>query len=195
MTKSYILRIHPADNILVALKNFTAGDTVEYSGTLYTLKENIPVKHKFYMHDMPAGSEVIMYGVLVGKTETKVIAGSRVSTENLKHASRNYDYRNARYAWSPPDISKFKETCFNGYHRADGRVGTANYWLFIPTVFCENRNLDVIREVLQGELGYSVTEKYKSFTRALIQAQQSGEKLARCRNTLFCGFGWPVKGF
>ena len=195
MTKSYILRIHPADNILVALKNFTAGDTVEYSGALYTLKENIPVKHKFYMHDMPAGSEVIMYGVLVGKTETKVIAGSRVSTENLKHASRNYDFRNARYAWSPPDISKFKERYFNGYHRADGRVGTANYWLFIPTVFCENRNLDVIREVLQGELGYSVTEKYKSFTRALIQAQQSGEKLDDAETLSFAVSGSQSRVF
>src|SRR5450631_309529 len=130
MKKSYILRIHPADNILVALKNFNAGDTVEYQGKLCNLKENIPVKHKFYMDDMPAGSEVIMYGVLVGKTETMVIAGARVSTENLKHASRDYEFRNARYTWSPPDISKFKGTCFNGYHRADGRVGTANYWLF-----------------------------------------------------------------
>ncbi len=86
MTKSYILRIHPSDNILVALKNFTAGEIVEYGGNRYTLKENIPIKHKFYMHDMAAGSEVTMYGVLVGKTETMVIAGTRVSTENLKHA-------------------------------------------------------------------------------------------------------------
>ena len=41
--------------------------------------------------------------------------------------------------------------------RSDGRVGTANYWLFIPTVFCENRNLDVIREAMHNELGYAVT--------------------------------------
>jgi altronate hydrolase len=107
-----------------------------------------------------------------------VSAGSRVSTENLKHASRAYDYRNASYKWSPPDISKFRDLGFKGYHRHDGRVGTANYWLFIPTVFCENRNLDVIREVLQDELGYSVTEKYKSFTRELILARQQGKKIS-----------------
>ena len=79
---------------------------------------------------------------------------------------------NANYQWTPPDVSKFKDARFFGYHRQDGRVGTANYWLFIPTVFCENRNLDVIKEVLQDELGYSVTEKYKSFTRELILARQ-----------------------
>ena len=173
--KNSILQIHPADSILVALKNLQAGEIVEYNGHHYTLKENIPAKHKFYMQDAAAGTDVIMYGVLVGKTEMAVSAGSRVSTENLKHASGAYDYRNARYDWSPPDISKFPDAGFMGYHRHDGRVGTANYWLFIPTVFCENRNLDVIREVLQDELGYSVTEKYKSFTRELILAREQGE--------------------
>jgi altronate hydrolase len=176
--KNSILQIHPADSILVALKNLQAGETVEYNGHHYTLKENIPAKHKFYIDDAPAGTEVIMYGVLVGKTEKAVSAGSRVSTENLKHASGTYDYRKASYEWSPPDISKFRNLDFMGYHRHDGRVGTANYWLFIPTVFCENRNLDVIREVLQDELGYSVTEKYKSFTRELILARQEGRKFS-----------------
>ena len=176
--KNSILQIHPADTILVALKNLRAGEIVEHNGHHYTLKENIPAKHKFYMQDLAAGTEVIMYGVLVGKTEMAVSAGSRVSTENLKHASGAYDYRSASYEWSPPDISKFRDLGFMGYHRHDGRVGTANYWLFIPTVFCENRNMDVIREVLQDELGYSVTEKYKSFTRELILARQQGRKIS-----------------
>jgi len=103
--KSSILKIHPADTILVALKNLQAGDIVSYNGDRYTLTENIPAKHKFYMQDVPAGTDVIMYGVLVGKTQTEVKAGSRVSTENLKHASGSYDYRNAVYQWTPPDVS------------------------------------------------------------------------------------------
>ncbi len=172
--KSNILKIHPADTILVALKNLQAGETIEYNDKQYTLIENIPAKHKFYMQDMPLGAEVIMYGVLVGKTESAVRAGTRVSTENLKHASRDFDFRDIQYHWVPPDVSAFQGINFRGYHRHDGRVGTANYWLFIPTVFCENRNLDVIREVLQDELGYSVTEKYKSYTRELIRGQSTG---------------------
>ena len=176
--KNNVLQIHPSDSILVALKNLQAGQTVDYNGKRYTLLENIPAKHKFYMEDAATGTDTIMYGVLVGKTTMNVRAGSRVSTENLKHASGKYDFRNAGYSWTPPDITKFKGIKFNGYHRHDGRVGTANYWLFIPTVFCENRNLDVIREVLQDELGYSVTEKYKSFTRELILARQEGKNLA-----------------
>jgi altronate hydrolase len=56
-------------------------------------------------------------------------------------------------------------------------VGTANYWLFIPTVFCENRNLDVIREAMQNELGYAVTQKYKSYTHHLVEAFKKGEDI------------------
>jgi altronate hydrolase len=177
LMKNNLLKIHPADNILVALRNLPAGETVHYNGDGYTLIENIPPKHKFYIKDLQAGADVIMYGVLVGKTQSAVKAGSRVSTENLKHASGEYDYRNAQYKWTAPDVERFRDLRFNGYYRHDGRVGTANYWLFIPTVFCENRNLNVIREVLQDELGYSVTEKYKSFTRELILASQKGKSV------------------
>ncbi len=69
-----------------------------------------------------------------------------MTVDNTKHAADNYAYRNYQYQWTPPDVSLFKDRTFNGYRRDDGKWGTANYWLFMPTVFCENRNLDVIRE-------------------------------------------------
>jgi len=56
-------------------------------------------------------------------------------------------------------------------------VGTANYWLFIPLVFCENRNLDVIREALHNELGYAVTDKYKSRVHLLRELYESGKDI------------------
>jgi altronate hydrolase len=172
-----VLRIHPADNVLVALRNLSAGTVVHYNGNDYTLKEPVPAKHKFFMRDEGAGSEIIMYGVLVGKTLKDVAAGARLTTENVHHASTPYSYRGRQFHWTPPDVSKFRGRRFMGYHRSDGRVGTANYWLFIPTVFCENRNMDVIREVLEDELGYSVTAKYKNYTRELIRAYREGKDL------------------
>ncbi|WP_222949655.1 UxaA family hydrolase, partial [Micromonospora chalcea] len=81
------------------------------------------------------------------------------------------------YQWQKPDVSRFANRTFNGYHRKDGRVGTANYWLFIPTVFCENRNLDVIKESLYHTLGYAVTDKYRSFTDQLLTAFHEGAAL------------------
>ncbi|MBK9660319.1 MAG: altronate dehydratase family protein [Chitinophagaceae bacterium] len=175
--KHTVLKVHPKDNVIVALTNLSKGETISFEGFDYVLQEDIPAKHKFFMQDMKAGDEVIMYGVLVGKAQKDIVKGSRMSTENIKHAAEPYDYRQAKSEWQAPDISKFKGRTFNGYHRGDGRVGTANYWLFIPTVFCENRNLDVIREAMHNELGYAVTDKYKQYTHHLLDAYKNGEQL------------------
>jgi len=175
--KHKVLKVHPKDNVIVALTNLSKGETISFEGVDYLLQEDIPAKHKFFIQDMKAGDEVIMYGVLVGKTQKDIVKGSRISTENIKHAAEPYNYRNVKFEWQAPDISKFKGRTFNGFHRTDGRVGTANYWLFIPTVFCENRNLDVIREAMHNELGYAVTDKYKQYTHHLLDAYKKGEKL------------------
>lgn len=172
--KKKIIQVHPGDNVLVALVDLVKGEQVNYNGIDYTLEEDIAAKHKFFMQDMQPGDGIIMYGVLVGKAQCAIKKGSRMSVENTKHAADPFEYRPFHYEWKAPDVSKFANRTFNGYHRSDGRVGTANYWLFIPTVFCENRNLDVIREALHGELGYEVTDKYKQKTQLLVELYQSG---------------------
>ncbi len=175
--KRNILKVHPKDNVVVALQDLAKGQQVELNGVTYTVVEDIPAKHKFFENDMKTGDEVIMYGVLVGKAQHDIAKGSRMSTENIKHAAEPYSFRASHYEWHAPDVSKFAGRTFDGYHRSDGRVGTANYWLFIPTVFCENRNLDVIREALHNELGYAVTDKYKQKTRLLKELYLSGKNV------------------
>ncbi|MCT3913717.1 altronate dehydratase [Elizabethkingia anophelis] len=175
--KNKILRINPKDNVLVALQDIEQGEKVLFEGLEYEVLEKIPAKHKFFMQDLPQGSEVVMYGVLVGKTQFDVKKGARMSVENTKHAAEPYAYRDVEYVWQAPDISKFENKTFEGYHRSNGEVGTANYWLFIPTVFCENRNLDIIKEALHNELGYAVGDKYKDYTHHLLEAYQKGEDL------------------
>jgi altronate hydrolase len=175
--KQLVLKVNPSDNVLVALQPLEKGQSVEFEGKSYLLKDEVPAKHKFYMEDMPQGAEITMYGVLVGKLTQAVASGTRMSTDNLHHAAEPFEFKPYQYQWTAPDVSAFKGRTFNGYHRADGRVGTANYWLFIPTVFCENRNLDVIKEALHNELGYADTTKYKSFTKSLVKAFEAGETI------------------
>jgi altronate hydrolase len=172
-----VLQVQPGDNVLVALKDLKKGESISYNDVVYELQDNIPAKHKFFTEDLDAGAEVKMYGVLVGKAQHFIPRGSLMTTENIKHAAEPYAFRGVKYQWQAPDVSKFRHRTFNGYHRSDGRVGTANYWLFIPTVFCENRNLDVIREALHNELGYAVTDKYKQYTHRLAEALKQGTSL------------------
>ena len=173
-----VLQIETRDNVLVALTDLKKGQVIDFNGEKYLLNEDVDAKHKFFMQDMKLGEPIYMYGVLVGKVQYDVKRGDRMNVDNTKHAADPYFYRATNYKWTAPDVSKFEGRTFNGYYRNDGKVGTANYWLFIPTVFCENRNLDVIREALHNELGYAVTDKYKSYTRQLIEAYQNGEDVA-----------------
>ncbi len=175
--KKIVLKVHPRDNVIVALRDLEKAEIIDFEGFQYEMQEKVQAKHKFYTEDLPQGSEVIMYGVLVGKVQYDVKKGGLMTTDNLHHAADPYAYRDAEYKWTAPDVSKYAGRTFNGYHRTDGRVGTANYWLFIPTVFCENRNLDVIREAMHNELGYAVTDKYKRYTRMLKEAYEKGEQL------------------
>ncbi len=172
-----VLKIHPKDNVLVALTSLSRGEIILFDKVEYELKDDVGAKHKFFMQDLKAEDAIYMYGVTVGKVVYPVKKGERMSTDNTKHAAEPYAYRNLQQLWQVPSIEKFQHQTFNGYHRSNGDVGTANFWLFIPTVFCENRNLDVIKEALHNTLGYAVTDKYKHFTQQLLNAYDKGENI------------------
>ena len=169
------LKIHPDDNVLVALQDLPFGTTFLLDNGELVLTQDVHAKHKFYVHDMKEGDDVIMYGTLVGKAQTNIPKGGLMTTANTKHAAGSYAYRGFNYHWKKPDVSGFVNRTFNGYKRSDGRVGTSNNWLFIPMVFCENRNLDIIKDALQKELGYAQSDKYHKFTRQLLEAYGRGE--------------------
>ncbi|MBM4315513.1 MAG: altronate dehydratase, partial [Deltaproteobacteria bacterium] len=175
--KQRVLKVHAADNVIVALQDLKRGETVRCQGKDYRLASDIDAKHKFFAHDMQPGEKVIMYGVLVGMVQQPVSAGGLMTPVNVKHAADPFFYRPSRYEWTPPDVSRFTGRTFNGYHRSDGRVGTANYWLFIPTVFCQNRNLDVIHDALHEQLGYSVTGKYRQKVKLLAELYARGAEI------------------
>ena len=181
--KRLVIEMHPKDNVLVALTQLAQGQVVEYREEQYTILETIQSKHKFYTTDLAKGASVFMYGVLVGTTQQDVVRGSLVTTANLKHAAEPYAYRETKFSWAKPDVSQFANKTFNGFVRPNGQVGTANYWLFIPTVFCENRNLDVIKEALHHKLGYAVSDKYSKYTQSLLEAYEKGESITNVNFT------------
>jgi altronate hydrolase len=176
--RATVFKIHPGDNVLVALKDLARGESVHHAGHVYRLADDIPARHQFSGTNLQPGDEVIMYGVVVGRVQKPVMNGGLLTTENVSQATGPLSYRPFRYHWDPPDVSKFRNRTFMGYHRADGRVGTANYWLFIPTVFCENRNLDVIREALHHELGYAVAGKYRQKTQQMVELFRKGTDIS-----------------
>lgn len=170
-----ILKIHPADNVLVALTDLPSGETVDYQGAVVILKQRVPAKHKFTIVDLQAGDEVIMYGITVGKALEWIPAGGAITTANVAHSAAEYSGKNKTLLWNAPDVSKWRDVTFMGYHRADGQVGIANYWLVIPMVFCENRNVDTIRHAFEEELGFKDPDFYRSYVRELVDLYRNNE--------------------
>ena len=163
-----VLKLDPHDNVLVALTALAANQPVTYAGKTYVPAANVPAKFKFVEHEMPVGAEVVMYGVIVGKVREPIPAGGVVTTKNLTHDASAYSTTRSPHPWTAPDVSSWRQRTFLGYHRADGQVGTRNYWLILPLVFCENRNVELLREAFEEELGYRKSNEYRRQVRALI---------------------------
>jgi altronate hydrolase len=172
MAAEKILRVDPKDNVLVALTPLTAGQTVTFLGEDYVLQSDIPAKHKFATRDLANGDEVTMYGGKVGLVRQPIPRGGLLSTRNVQHDSTDFGPKTENFVWSPPDVTRWTSRTFDGYHRADGQVGTRNYWLVIPLVFCENRNVEALRDAFEEELGYGRPKLYRQQVRQLIEQHQ-----------------------
>ncbi len=169
------LKIHPADNVLVALKDLKAGEKVQYNGSSIILPHPVPAKHKFVIQNVQENQEIYMYGVLVGKALSPIPAGAPIGTHNVKHTASEFGGRSTQFKWNGPDVSKWKNKTFLGYHRADGQVGTANYWIVVPLVFCENRNVKVIQDAFEEALGFDKPNQYKDYVSELASLYAAGE--------------------
>ncbi|MEL6256814.1 MAG: altronate dehydratase family protein [Bacteroidota bacterium] len=172
--KNTFLKIHPKDNIIAALQTLAEGTELELHDGIVKLQEEIPIKHKFTTEDIQEGDAVYMYGVLVGRASKPIKKGGLISTENLVHDTDTYSTDREKVDWTVPDITRFVGRKWKGYHRSDGRVGTANYWLVIPLVFCENRNVRVMQESLVEALGYATDKSHKVDIGPLLDAYKNG---------------------
>jgi altronate hydrolase len=170
-----ILKLDPRDNVLVALSPLIAKEAVTFAHKTYAPISAVPAKFKFLERDMPAGAEVVMYGVVVGKVREALPAGSLLTTRNLQHDSSGYSIRSVGHPWLLPDVSRWMQRSFLGYHRSDGQVGTRNYWLVLPLVFCENRNVEQLRDAFEEELGYSKQNDYRQHVRGLLRRRNLSE--------------------
>jgi len=175
-TKTRVLQLDPRDNVLVALTDLGKGERVSFLKKDYVLSADVPAKHKFVTADVAAGGEIIMYGVLVGKATEALRPGDLLSTRNLRHAAAEFhETEKVGRAWTPPDVSAWRTKTFAGYHRADGQVGSRNYWIVLPLVFCENRNLAVLKQAFEEELGFAAPQVYRRQVAEMVRLYREGK--------------------
>jgi altronate hydrolase len=169
-----VLKLDPKDNVLIALKDLRQGERTDFSGQTYVLATDVHAKHKFATADLAPGADLIMYGVLIGKAAQPIRAGEALTTRNTVHEATSYHEKSREYEWMPPNVERWREQIFLGFERPDGQVGTRNIWLVVPLVFCENRNIDVLKQAFEEELGLAPPKIYRQQVAELVKLYREG---------------------
>jgi altronate hydrolase len=169
-----VLKLNPQDNVLIALSDLRQGEQIAFDAQTYTLESDVAAKHKFATEDLALGATVRMYGVPVGKAMEPIRRGALLTTRNLHHQAASFHEKTSNYRWTPPDVASWRQREFLGYRRSDGQVGTRNYWLVVPLVFCENRNISVLKQAFQEELGFAPPQLYRRQVADLARLYQEG---------------------
>ena len=147
-----IIKVNSSDNVAVALVNLNAGEVVFFEGENIKILSFTKSKHKIALEKVESGARIIMYGGLVGTANEEIKKGAVLTIENVKHQSDKVYGKTEKFNWTAPNVEKWKDRTFMGYHREDGQVGTENVWLFFPLVFCENRNIEILKDIFEKEL-------------------------------------------
>lgn len=159
------VKVHPDDNVLVALRNLAEGTAIHYNGSVFYLPGDVKAKHKFTIHDLDIENDIYMYGIIVGKAAISLKKGEVITTTNVKHKTQSISSRIPQTSWHKPDVSFWENKTFKGYKRTDGSIGTANYWLVFPLVFCENKNIEIIKDAITETLGYNKYHKFRKYAK------------------------------
>jgi altronate hydrolase len=175
LAREQVLQLHSGDNVAVALVDLPVGQRIASAGHEVALVSAVPAKQKFALEMIPLGGTIHMYGVKVGKAMHEIRAGEILTTRNVHHEADAFHEKTKTYDWHAPDVSKWMGRTFEGYHREDGQVGTRNHWLVVPLVFCENRNIGVLKQAFEQELGFAQPPVYQQQVAELARLYQSGE--------------------
>lgn len=139
---SALFLIDPRDDVAVALRPVAAGEPVRAGGLTLVARADIPRGHKLALRSVAAGQPVRKYGWPIGLATAAIEPGDHVHTHNLKTALQGEEAY--AYAPQPPEPLPAPSRTFDGYRRADGRVGTRNEIWILCTVGCVARTAERI---------------------------------------------------
>ncbi len=136
-------RIHPDDDVVVALKTLEAGEQLDLGAVSIEVRDAVPRGHKVALRGIRKGNEVRKYGWPIGRATQDIEPGAHVHSHNLAtQLAGPDDYGepppHASAASARPGASRTGPT-FMGYRRPDGRVGTRNEIWILCTVGCVGR--------------------------------------------------------
>jgi altronate hydrolase len=145
----FAIVVNPADNVAVVKKPIPAASVVEWQGRSITIPASVERGHRFALCDIASGLFVRQYGQPIGTS-----LGIRIG-ESISHANMTNDVPIVRavpdhlQTPAPKYLPESERATFSGYVRRDGRVGTRNYILIVPTSMCASHEAQQISTIAE----------------------------------------------
>lgn len=177
-----LLRIHPTDNVAVALEDLEAGRSLAVEGVCVTLLRAIPRGHKVALAPIAEGENIVKYGCPIGHATEPINPGDWVHTQNLKTnlgGTLEYAYQPVPNAITP----KVGGLLFDGFKRPNGDVGIRNELWILPTVGCVNHIAEALARRFSARLPKGSIDGVYAFTHP-YGCSQLGEDHANTRKLL-----------
>jgi altronate hydrolase len=178
MIQSVLLRLHPADNVLVAKTALALGQALP-EFRLRT-RAQVPAGHKIAACRIAAGEPVRKYNAVIGVAARDIEAGDHVHTHNIALADFHRDPAFGQDVVAVDYLSESERARFMGFVREDGRVGTRNFIGILSSVNC---SATVIRNIAAH------------FTRERLAAFPNIDGVAAFAQTSGCGMSSPSEHF
>lgn len=146
---SLLVKVHNSDNVAIAVKPLPAGTEIEG----LHINQDIPQAHKVALEDIPTGSPVIRYGVILGYAMNPIKKGDWIN-EFMLELPTPPSVDDMEYGKNiVTDLPNPPVTTFEGYENPDGGyAGTRNILGISTTVQCVTGVLNVAVKKMKEEL-------------------------------------------
>jgi altronate hydrolase len=143
------LLIAERDNVVIALRDLPRGSVADGG---IQLSGDVPAGHKVAIRPIAVGETVVKYGYPIGVASVAIQPGEHVHSHNLQSTLRD-DIGSKPVPTRLFELPKpLQAATFQGYRRADGRVGIRNEIWIINTVGCVNNAAERIAAAATQEL-------------------------------------------
>jgi altronate hydrolase len=141
-TSNAFIRLDARDNVVVARMSVPAGTVVESEG-VQTLHD-VPVGHKIATRAISKGEPILKYNTVIGFAGDDIAPGAYMHSHNILFDEFERDYRFTQDCHPVDMLPAEQRARFDGFVRADGRVGTRN---FIGVFVVSNGAATVARKI------------------------------------------------
>jgi altronate hydrolase len=150
--REFAIAVNPADNVAVVKKTVPAGSIIEWDDRRIAIEAQVDQGHRFALSDISAGAFVLQYGQPIG-TSKGIRAGEAVTHANMTDEVPIIRTVPADLYTPPPNsVPQDERAQFDGFVRPDGRVGTRNYILIVPTSMCASHEAQQISTIAEFTL-------------------------------------------